>query len=371
MKTRYSHLVFHKLDTVNNPNSIHGIYPYRGKISALDAENIIKQFDENAVLLDPFCGSGTILYEAQKHNLKTIGVDSNPLAITLSNAKITTMDENDRKTEIKHAIEIINKAKTDLKNNDYTDMPKEPKKSFHIDSASEIMSIKKYYEEMSDFLKAAYFGAIALTARGCNHYKWTSSTVGKNIEPKRYIDFYDKFLQKVRKHIVFTNGKDKLEGGAILADSRHIDKYIKEKSVDIVFCSPPYFDALDYTAYYGKLIYEIHEKDRSLIRQNLIQTASTYEEDMREVLLLIDKVTKDNSLIVFVVGDRKRGKKIINGGQFFAEIWEPSYILERKYVGSSSQVFDKLNKTKRKEQIVVWEKINGEVVKYDKEFHTK
>ena len=39
--------------SVNNPNSIHGIYPYRGKISAIDARLIIKQLN-SGTLLDPF-----------------------------------------------------------------------------------------------------------------------------------------------------------------------------------------------------------------------------------------------------------------------------------------------------------------------------
>ena len=103
----------------------------------------------------------------------------------------------------------------------------------------------------------------------------------------------------------------------------------------------------------------------------MIQNVVNYEDDMSLVLKEIDRVTKDDSLIVFIVGDRKRGKKITNGGEFFADIWSPSYILEREYSGTSSQVFDKLNKTKRKEQIVVWEKKDGKVIKYDKRFSTK
>lgn len=54
------HIQFCNLHSVNNPNSIHGIYPYRGKISAIDAQQVIKQFKKGKILLDPFCGSGSI-----------------------------------------------------------------------------------------------------------------------------------------------------------------------------------------------------------------------------------------------------------------------------------------------------------------------
>ena len=89
-----------------------------------------------------------------------------------------------------------------------------------------------------------FLGAIALTARGCNQYKWTSSTVGKDVKPKQYIDFYKKFLQKVKKHI-YKN--EKIGNGLIYQhDSRNLSEIIKKNSIDFVFTSPPYFDALDY-----------------------------------------------------------------------------------------------------------------------------
>ena len=66
----FSRIDFNMLNNVTNPNSIHGIYPYRGKISAKDAENIISKLPNTGNFLDPFCGSGTIVYEAEKSVLK-------------------------------------------------------------------------------------------------------------------------------------------------------------------------------------------------------------------------------------------------------------------------------------------------------------
>ena len=74
-------------DKVSNPKSIHGLYPYRGKMSALDAAHVISQLPTNAVLLDPFCGTGTIVYEAQAHGMRAIGVDNNPLACIIARGK--------------------------------------------------------------------------------------------------------------------------------------------------------------------------------------------------------------------------------------------------------------------------------------------
>ena len=358
-------LKFEVLQNISNPHSIHGLYPYRGKISALDAEKIVKQFDSNLTLLDPFCGSGTIVYEAQKHGMSSIGIDSNPIALYLSKAK-TSLINNTNEQYIEECTHIIELAKKDLLNGNFQSMPEAPRTLFHEDSATEIMCVKNYFNNMSDYLKAAYFGAIALTVRGNNHYKWTSSTVGKNIEPKRYISFFEKFLMKTKKHSKFLNNKSTSKLSKVVqADSRNLLSTIPDNSIDVVFTSPPYFDSLDYTAYYAKLIYEIHEMNRNTIKENLIQSAKTYKEDMTSVLNEMDRITKDNSIIVFVVGDKKTQNRIINGGQFFSDIWKPSYVEERSYTGSSSKVFDSLNNTNRKEQIVVWEKRNGEVIFYE------
>lgn len=354
---------FKKFKSVNNPNSMHGIYPYRGKISAIDAESIIKQLPNEGTFLDPFCGSGTIVYEAQKHGLKAYGVDNNPLAIKIAKAKIYRNTES----YYNDISNIINKAKKDLKEKKYKKMPENVVKSFHRDTADEIMCIKNYYDEMNDYLKGIFFGAIALAARGCNNYMWTSTTVGKNIEPKRYIDFFEKFENKAKKHAKYFNDINLPNATIIQGDSRRLSNYLEENSIDFVLTSPPYFDCLDYTAYYGKLIYEIFEIDRNNIRKNLIQYVDTYRQDMQQVMTELDKVTSDDAIIIFVVGDKKIGKNIINGGEFFNNIKEASYIEERSYSGSSSQVFDTLNKTNRKEQIVVWNKKKGKVIKYGRE----
>ncbi len=360
MQSRNPEILFEKIKSVNNPNSMHGIYPYRGKISAIDAANIIKQLPEQGTILDPFCGSGTIVYEGQRHGLTAFGVDNNPLAVTLARAKVHK-EATSSLQECQYYIEL---AKKDLENEDFESMPEGPAKSFHEQSANEIMCMKKYFDEMNDFLKGIFYGAIALTARGCNNYVWTSSTVGKNIEPKRYINFFEKMESKTKKHSKHFNDVSVPDATIIRGDSRELSQYIKPHSIDYVFTSPPYFDGLDYTAYYGKLIYDIFETDRIEIKKQLIQYVDSYREDMRLVLEQLDIVTTENALIIFVVGDKKVKGGVINGGEFFNAIKEASYIEERSYSGSSSQVFDVLNNTDRKEQIIVWDKYKGEIIKH-------
>ena len=79
---------------------------------------------------------------------------------------------------------------------------------------------------------------------------------------------------------------------------------------------------------------------------------------MKTVLNKLYKILKPGGQVIFVVGDKKIHGKVINGSEYFQRIspFDSYYIVERTYSGTSSKVFDAINKTERKEQIVIWTK---------------
>ena len=338
------------LKSVTNPKSIHGMYPYRGKISAIEAASVVGSFSHETKLLDPFCGSGTIVYEAKKSGLaEAWGTDLNPLAQWLTEAKLQCpVDLIDVQTELEYV--LTQNSVSPLVKNDRLLF------YFHEQTLREIESVSQVFDQLSPYLKGCFAGALALTARGCNGYMWTSSTVGKSLEEKIYIPFFEKFAAKVKKHHYPVS-----DDGAyqfVQQDARSLSKTFSPGYFDIVFTSPPYFDALDYTAYYAKILYLLLGVDSVEVKPTLIQKASSYEEDMRQVLEELVKVTSDKARLIFVVGDKKTKSGVINGGEFFSDLLhhKPDKVFERAYTGSSSQIFDDINKTSRREQIVVWDK---------------
>jgi site-specific DNA-adenine methylase len=348
-----THLTLRLLDKVSNPKSIHGLYPYRGKISALDAAQVISQLPSDAVLLDPFCGTGTIVYEAQTHGMKAIGVDNNPLACVVARGKTESIDKVSTLNDLSSA---ISEAQFQ---DDVPSMPITASKYFHPDTADEIMRMVQASAHFNSFLLSALYGAICVAARACNGWLWTSTSIGHINRPLRKVDFYSTLLRKVKKHIGFVN--QGLSATIHTYDSRRIFDIIDENSIDIVYTSPPYFDALDYTGYYSKIVLEILAMDRFAVRAGLIQKYSTYRNDMKTAMDAIAKVVHDESLIIFVVGNRKVRGELIKGSEFFSEIapWSGPYVVEREYTNTASGLWDKINKTQRKEQILVWDLARG------------
>ena len=73
--------------------SAHGLHEYRGKFNpqiVRAAINLVG-LDERARIWDPFCGSGTVLLEARHQGFDAMGVDLNPLAIAIANAKLAAV----------------------------------------------------------------------------------------------------------------------------------------------------------------------------------------------------------------------------------------------------------------------------------------
>lgn len=70
----------------------HGLHRFAGKYIPQIPAWVIEEFgDQNTVVLDPFCGSGTTLVEALHRCHKSIGIDCDPLACLITNAKISNV----------------------------------------------------------------------------------------------------------------------------------------------------------------------------------------------------------------------------------------------------------------------------------------
>ena len=73
--------------------SVHGLHEYKGKFNPQIAKAILNIFNvaSGQRVLDPFCGSGTTLVECAHTGIVGYGVDINPLAVFLSNAKLQAL----------------------------------------------------------------------------------------------------------------------------------------------------------------------------------------------------------------------------------------------------------------------------------------
>ena len=88
--------------THGNPNrlrrqqtrySAHGLHEYRGKFNPQMVRTVTNILGLNVGdrIWDPFCGSGTVLLEARHQGFNAVGLDLNPLAVAIANAKLSAI----------------------------------------------------------------------------------------------------------------------------------------------------------------------------------------------------------------------------------------------------------------------------------------
>ena len=76
---------------------VHGFHSYPARMHPLTARRIVEAFSQPGdTVLDPFCGSGTVLVEARLLGRGAVGVDANPLAARLLSLKLSSWSAQQR-----------------------------------------------------------------------------------------------------------------------------------------------------------------------------------------------------------------------------------------------------------------------------------
>jgi len=76
---------------------VHAFHSYPARLHAVTARRLVERLSlRGGLVLDPFCGSGTVLVEARLAGRRATGIDANPLAVELSWLKTRGSTENER-----------------------------------------------------------------------------------------------------------------------------------------------------------------------------------------------------------------------------------------------------------------------------------
>lgn len=111
-------LSFDNLKETETTKHVHRLHPYKGKFIPQLAEYFLDQhvddfktsvcFKPGDVILDPFCGSGTTLVQANELGLHAVGIDISAFNALISNVKISYVDFVRLKEEIEHITSSLN-----------------------------------------------------------------------------------------------------------------------------------------------------------------------------------------------------------------------------------------------------------------------
>ncbi len=243
-----------------NGRATHFLHPYTAKLlmhipNLFLSNNILSERKD--LILDPFCGSGTVLLEANLCDRNAIGIDVNPLATLIAKVKTTnySIQELKKYLALFERINDRNINKPDVVNIDYWYSPK---------SISTLSKLWKQINEIDnnnirDFFKVSF----SICARKFS-YADPSVSVPVKVNLNKNNQLY---IKKAKAHLEFIKKTDVLEyflniskqnielfktiessvfkSKVICSDNKSSDISNLPK-VDFVITSPPYAGAQKY-----------------------------------------------------------------------------------------------------------------------------
>ncbi len=239
----------------NTKTYTHGIHTYPAMFIPQVARRLLETYSkEGDTICDIFCGSGTALVESKALGRNAYGIDLNPLAIFLAQAKTTPINPQKLTKEyftlLGRLEEIKNSGleKPSFKNLDFW---------FKEKAITQLAKLKKAIYEIHDKATRNFFMvAFSETVRYSSNTKTGEFKLvrmkGEKLE-KHDPDVFGIFRKKAEKNIVgatelYKDTKKEVWTDIIFGDSSK-ENGIKENSIDCIITSPPYGDSRTTVAY--------------------------------------------------------------------------------------------------------------------------
>ncbi|HEY7310885.1 MAG TPA: DNA methyltransferase [Gemmataceae bacterium] len=282
------------LDIDNKQRS--NLFPWNGQFSPQLIEVLLRAYSpKKGLVLDPFAGSGTVLYEAGRLGLPVVGAEINPAACKM--AQVYRL----MNTPFSHRKSMMNRLEKALQEC----LPAREPSLFSANGNATDEEVKaslvEIYEVLSDETSRCVLEALIVL-----------------------VDFYHEATdEKVYsawaklKARVLSLPESEASVRLLNCDARGLP--LHDDEVDFVVTSPPYINVFNYHQQYRRsmeaLGWDLLAVARSEIgsnrkhRQNRFLTVIQYCLDMTDVLGELRRVSKECSRIVLIVGRESNVRK--------------------------------------------------------------
>lgn len=300
---------------------VHGFHPYPARLHPKTSGAFIDGLlPERGTVLDPFCGSGTVLVEARLRGHRAIGFDLNPIAILLSTLKTHSFDARTRDEIVALATTVSEEAdaRRKAKRGASRRYPAEDVEAFDPHVLLELdglrVGIETYRDHpLIDVLALLLSSILAKLSRrdGDTSAGTRAMRIAAGYPARLY-------KSKAKELATFLETTEALYAGAPeaslhLSDARDL-RGVKPGSVDLVVTSPPYPGVYDYVEHHRTRMRWLELDPRGLDRGEIgarrrLRTLESrdaiqsFEDDMARLFESCARVLTPRGRAVFVIAD--------------------------------------------------------------------
>lgn len=348
------------------PETLHSIHPYPAKFIPEIPNSLIKRLakDKDSIVLDPFCGSGVTLLEAQRLGYESIGIDLNPIACLISRIKVKPLKEG--------FLEICQNIVKDCELSKVVPVHCEFKNREHwfteeiYNALTELKGAITTFEH-TDYYDALNFCLSSIIVKVSNQDSDTRYAYrNKN---KHKSDVLKYFLESAKKLSKCKVNLD-VPSNVVNLNVLNLSNEQIPNNIGLVITSPPYPCAYEYWLYHKFRMHwlgfnpqEVKEQEigtRSLYFKKQKYEGYDFADQMRQLLIYLYPKCKKDAYLCFVQGRSKIHGRIYNNDEIIAEIGkECGYrhveTIERE-INSSHKSFNLSHARIKKEYIVLLQK---------------
>lgn len=274
--------------------------PWKGQFSPELVEYFIRMFGRpGGLILDPFVGSGTVLFESLQYGARSIGIDANPAAYLLSRGSgLAEIGEAERLAILQQATSLLTSYGTQLR------------------AGQEAHRTREFAATLNENRlnpKVRTLAHIALMLG-----------IGDKKEPS--FAMVQKGVQQASafiRDLPFTQ----IGSHAFLGDARNLPSECD--GVDLIITSPPYINVFNYHQNYRPLLELLGWKPLTAARaeiganrkhrQNRLLTVIQYCLDMQQALAEMQRVLVNKGRLVLVIG---RSSTVLRNTFYNADLLE-------------------------------------------------
>lgn len=286
------------------------LFPWRGQFSPELVEILLDTYSEDtSVVLDPFVGMGTTLFEASAKNHPCYGAEINPSAVEMAKTvHFTTIPIANRKAYTQMAMEIAQQFTSSYTWGLFSNQDQE----------------QRPYEEFHQFFEGIFQ---AMLQEGKNEYLVRNiliNTLIRYMNSKAPCTAFD-FLLLLREHChtIESLPYSQHDCKVFHTDARTIP--LANESVDLIITSPPYINVFNYhqnnrpaMELVGWNLLDIAKSEigsNRKHRQNRFLTVVQYALDMQDALREMKRLLRPHGRAIIVVGRESnvRGLSFKNG----------------------------------------------------------
>jgi hypothetical protein len=333
---------------------VHGFHSYPARMHPTVARRLVELFaPSGGVVLDPFCGSGTVLVEARLAGRAAIGVDLNPLAAALATLKVSAITRLQAEALVAEArqIGVQGEARRKGRAGAIRRYPEVDARQFEPHVLLELDSIREgIARSRPGFASSALWLVLSSILTKVSRKRGDTAEVEE--QPRRLASGYTLrlFFRKAEELAAQLADYTRLlprsakPARGICGDARELSG-LEPSSVDVVISSPPYPGNYDYLAHHETRLRwlsmnpaalasaEIGAR-RKLERLGPGAARAAFGRDMTTVLEASGRVLRTGGVVLLVIADSVVAGRVMRADEMMVACAKPARL---RWMATASQ----------------------------------